>query len=178
MRAPISSGESGFSANCRQRESTVTGRKLLLPLQERGDDGGAHAPGALLAGLGEHGAVGLVEGVKQGLGGVLAVSGAHSGDDGVHGDLAGDLARLVAAHAVTDDEQPLVLAELLDAEVVFVLLAHASGVGEPVDERGRWGQRSPREGLTGAMMVCLCTGALGGGGAAAGLGATGAGVVG
>ena len=25
IRAPISSGESGFSANCRQRDSTVTG---------------------------------------------------------------------------------------------------------------------------------------------------------
>ena len=52
---------------------------------------------------------------------------AHEVDDGLHGDAAGDLAGVVAAHAVGQHQQPDVR---VDGDRVLVVLADLAGVGQ------------------------------------------------
>ena len=52
---------------------------------------------------------------------------AHQVDDGLHGDAAGDLAGVVAAHAIGQHEQADVG---IDGNGVLVVLADLAGVGQ------------------------------------------------
>jgi hypothetical protein len=60
---------------------------------------------------------------------ILALHGfPHQVEDGLYGDAAGDFARVVAAHAVREHQEPDILVE---GNGVFVVFANFSGVRQP-----------------------------------------------
>jgi hypothetical protein len=112
-----------------------------------GDDArGAHArraPG--VHGI-EHRLVGRDERLVEGARRVVGRAGVEHLDEAIAGHLAGHLTGLVAAHAVTDDEQPGAIRLGGDAEGVLVLRALAPDVGTPVDVEREAHSSSPLAG--------------------------------